>query len=465
MNNNNHISVKARNASFLAKGILWLMLMLLSLACAMLPVFTSLSGGTAVALSAVGGVAFVASTAMFVMLIVREVRPIDALVLDQRGFRENLHLLGADVEWTNVAEVGIYGTKKSPMFGITLENNDIVLDRLRKRAAEEMRDNIEENLPSILIAQSEIKMPLNELRELFNRFIREARTLEGTATVKQKSNPFTTDDVLRAFGKLPNDNSAKPQNDGTDIKIPDDIKTKAEPANDADGEDEDFYARMLRMAEKGDNSAPAEPEKAVEPSVPDTAEPIAETAKKAVDESSAYDSGDMPEEFRAILNRPRSGRIAEIERMLDDPSIPFSASRNNPAPEDTETMPDIPAEKTDKDGADTVSIQEEQADAPNVEEKDGKNGKLLFEDLTKPKKEVDNADTGEIYIPSITEQIENIEPSDDDDDDIIIPPADDTEEKKNDRKFKLKAFELPTNKNGNNDTNDYPDILIVDQDY
>ena len=89
------------------------------------------------------------------------------------------------------------------MLGISFDNSDMIIDELHKRAADEMRGNLNENLPALIISQSEIRMPLKELRDLFKRFIREARTLEDNSAVAQKANPYTTDDVLRAFGKLP----------------------------------------------------------------------------------------------------------------------------------------------------------------------------------------------------------------------------------------------------------------------
>ena len=306
--NSNCISVKSNNASFLTKGIMWLALMVLSMICAFMPVFAGIEGGGATALKVVGWAVFAVSAVIFVLLLVSELRPRDAIVLDSRGFKENQHIDGAEVEWTNVSSVGIYGTKKSPLFGITLENNDIVIDKLRKRAADEMRENIEDNLPSILIAQGEVKMPLRELRDLFNRFIREARTLEDNNAIhKQKVNPFTTEDVLRAFGQLPKKEDA-PAEAPAEAE-----KTKALPDNAAKSDD-DFYAALrMKVGEKA------------------SLEPVNEDALKEDSAPSAPAHADeddnIPAEMKEILAKAKSQKIAEIERMLANKEVPYSAVR------------------------------------------------------------------------------------------------------------------------------------------
>lgn len=304
--NSNCISVKSNNASFLTKGMMWLALMILSMLCAFMPVFAGIEGGGATALRVVGWAVFAVSAVIFVLLLVNELRPRDAIVLDSRGFKENRHIDGAEVEWTNVSSVGIYGTKKSPLFGITLENNDIVIDKLRKRAVDEMRDNIEENLPSILIAQGEVKMPLRELRDLFNRFIREARTLEDNNAIhKQKVNPFTTEDVLRAFGQLPKEEE-------TPAETPaEPEKTKVLPDN-AEESDDDFYASLRKKV--GEKTA-------VEPG--NSAAPNEEPAAPAY----AAEDDNIPDEMKEILAKAKSQKIAEIEKMLANKDVPYSAVR------------------------------------------------------------------------------------------------------------------------------------------
>ena len=312
--NSNCISVKSNNASFLTKGIMWLALMVFSMVCAFMPVFAGIEGGGATALRVVGWAVFAISAVIFVVLLIRELRPGDAIVLDSRGFKENQHIDGLEVEWTNVSSVGIYGTKKSPLFGITLENNDIVIDKLRKRAADEMRDNIEENLPSILIPQGEVKMPLRELRDLFNRFIREARTLEDNNAIhKQKVNPFTTEDVLRAFGQLPKKEEEQPAEESAEAPAADE-STKV-LSDKAEESDDDFYASLrIKVGEK----AAAETEKSRD---------YAEESDTAVQEQ---DPGteNIPDEMKEILAKAKSQKIAEIEKMLANKDVPYSAVRD-----------------------------------------------------------------------------------------------------------------------------------------
>lgn len=367
--NNKNISVKAGNASFLSKGLMWLMLMVLAMVCAFIPVFAGIEGTTATALRVVGWVVFAISAAVFIMLIVREINPEDAIVLNSHGFKENLHLAGAEVEWTNVAAVGIYGTKKSPLFGITLENNDIVLDGLRKRAADEMRENIEENLPSVLISQGEVRMPLRELRDLFNRFIREARTLEdNNQQQKQKVNPFSTEDVLRAFGQYSGEEKKSSEDSGVQTKI-----------HSAGTDDSDEFYASLRAMVGSDEGEKKQGESA------------------AAETSEAHEDDGMPDELKEILSKAKSHKIAELGKLLSDKEVPYSALRNAgddlPAPEKPGTEV-----KTDAGEPDDGSAPEETYQRPDV------NATKIFEPV-KPAEE-QKIETEEAL--TLTSQIERI---------------------------------------------------------
>ena len=376
--NNNHISVKSRNPSFMAKGIIWLLITVASLLIALLPLLTEFDSESAVTFGVIGGVAFVVSGAMFIRLLVLEIKPKNELVMDSRGFREYKHLAGAEVEWTNVASVGIFGTKKSPMLGIVFENNDIVIDSLRNKAAAELRDNLEENLPSLLITQNEVKMPLAELRSLFERFVREARTLEGSTAPKHKSNPFSTEDVLRAFGKLPAD--------GSESKSSEPAGKRGISASEFDPDS--FYEQLKQkssFAAQTAESVHKDERLQIEPedlSVPkkgvdgfkNASDP--DESGKSVSESNADDDFDaaiekidMPDEIRDLLSKSRSAKIVEIEKLLNEKNTPYSANRiASPPKEEPERDPVEPeAEKDNPEPVPAKNGPEESVETkPNV---------------------------------------------------------------------------------------------------
>lgn len=342
------MEIKEKRGNFIVKGIFWLFLALASLLCALLPYISAYASEKKLWFFLVGGAAFVFFTTLFVMLLVREIRPGNAMVLNSRGFR-CASLLGSDmeIEWTNVAGIGVFGTKKTPLFGIRLENSDIVLARLGKKAADEMRDNLSENLPAMLIAQSDIRMPLTELKELFNKFIRESRALEESEPQKPKANPFTSEDVIRAFGGTESDVASlrtKTVPETPKQVAPAPISpaaaaaAAAAPASPAspvpaavgasvkEASADRFYEMLVEKASEPIKTESASPE-AKAPIVPDVpAAPTPEAPAKSEDEEEV-----ITDEMRELLSAVKVTRVSELEKLLNDNGIPFSASRQEKA--------------------------------------------------------------------------------------------------------------------------------------
>jgi hypothetical protein len=208
MVNENQLQIKERKGGLFIKGIGLLLLMVGSLFVAFLP-FLEREIINRLPFYIVGGCLFCLSTVFFIYLLYKECDPDNIFVLNSHGF-VSPKIIGNDIEieWTNVSHVQLLGSKESPYFGITLENPDIVMALMKKKRIEEMRENIENELPHILVSQKQIRYSANQLKDLFVRFVREARLLENDIPKKPKSNPFTTEDVLRAFGQL-NDEPAK----------------------------------------------------------------------------------------------------------------------------------------------------------------------------------------------------------------------------------------------------------------
>lgn len=374
--NENHIIIKERNKGLLSKGIVYLVLMTASLLIAFLPYLSPNVTESANIFYIVGGILFLIFTVLFVFLLYKECKPADALIITSRGFTD-LKNVGESIiiDWTNVASVKLFGKKDMPFLGITLENSDIVMAKMKKAKADLMRENIEENLPNILIAQSEIRTSVKELKDLFVKFVREARALDSSsAPKKQKNNPFSTDDVLRAFGKLP---KAEQKNEVEEV-LPDPQPTitekQAERSADEDPTETngDAFYNMLQkqLATEGRNNNDSEyncntNDNNIDNDVDDAYDGddindagnvndvnevnrveinnyndvIEEKSKESI-KTGAGISAEKPkeegsedvisDEMKALLSRAKSTRISELGKILNEKEVPFSISRDEP---------------------------------------------------------------------------------------------------------------------------------------
>lgn len=308
--NDKQIQIKERSRGYFTKGIFFLILMTVSLLYAFYPILSSRAVSGVTYYYALGGGAFAIFTGFFSFLIYKEFKPDSAFILNARGFTDIFNV-GKDIEieWTNVASVKVMGKKENPFFGISLEDNDIVMSKMAKNKAEIMRENIEEGLPSILVSQADIRISVSELKDMFSKFIREARLLEKDAPKKQKSNPFTTDDVLRAFGQLPKETEDEDTDDIIDATDEQEV-AKDITENTIVIESDNSEAEVIE--ETSTNSQIIEqllvPEQTDENQV---AEEVVEVEEETLDE-------EMPEEIKEILARAKSSKITELEKMLSN---------------------------------------------------------------------------------------------------------------------------------------------------
>ncbi len=291
MNNENIIEIKGVSKNWLAKGVLTLALMLVSLYVALLPFVSLFAKQNALIFYIIGGVAFVAFTAYFVYLLYTECTPKNALILSARGFIDVNNIgQNVEIEWTNVTAVKILGKSNMPYLGITLDNVDIILNKIPKRNADEIRDNINQNLPTILIPQSTVRTPIRELKETFVKFAREARVLGKDAPKKQKNNPFTTDDVLRAFGKLPKESEPEKAPEELTEELPEDVQKPQEPT--VNTSTKVFGEDTQNTYESADNDQEDE----ITSQAIDDPEPISEAISEAIVEPEAEEETEEPEE-------------------------------------------------------------------------------------------------------------------------------------------------------------------------
>ncbi len=309
--NENHIEIMKQNKDWFVKGILFLVLMIISVSVALLPFLMDGIEAISTTFYVIGGIAFAIFTALYVYNLYSQCKPKVALSLNAHGFSDYINIgENVEVEWTNISSVKILGQEDMPFLGISFEDTDIVLAKMKPRLANEIRENIEENLPPLLISQTDVKTPIRELKDMFSRFVREARALQNDTPKKPKNNPFSTEDVLRTFGHFPSDETV----DGTatrefDIEkiesIPKETKeianeniefnqdTEISTANTKDNNS--FFDLLLNQASAN-----------IKPSA-------------STEENDSTDS--IADEINQLLSKPKSSRIEELEKMLNGSEI------------------------------------------------------------------------------------------------------------------------------------------------
>ena len=364
--NDNHIEIKERRASLVAKGIIFLFLAVFSLTIALLPYIVDEFKDNSLAFYLAGGIAFCFFATMFIFLLFKECKPDNILILNSRGFTDNKNIgSNIEIEWTNVATVKLMGKKETPFLGITLENADLVMVHMKKPYAEEMRENIEEGLPHILLSQKEIRYPINELKDLFVKFTREARALKNDVPTKPKNNPFTREDVLRAFGQLDPIEDNKEVASQEAQEAPENIETVYKSTNSyyTDNTDDDenfeeeqsvnekendeaneiksvdsFYEMILKQAESV-KAEPNQPEQNIvtkEDSKPEDSDNLAEDTDNS-DNAKEINDDVLSEDIIELLSKAKSSKITEIEKLLNSNDVPFSSVKSEKKSEEIPT--------------------------------------------------------------------------------------------------------------------------------
>jgi len=456
--NESNIFVKEKQADLFAKGFILLALIVASLICCFAPLLFSGLIKSSFSFYFMGGLLFAFFTALYVRLLYKEFHPNNVIIISSRGFVDKKNI-GPDIEieWTNVASVKLLGNKDMPFLGITLENCDIVMAKMKKREADEMRENIDENLPHILIAQNEIYTPVNELKDVFVRLIREARVLNNESSQKNKSNPFTTDDVLRAFGKLPPNDSKNPEKENKQENINTDSESESvlETIDDIDALDvlsiyknedntsntntddnikdvdvndnsDDVVntqdAQAVNTAEQYITSADSFYEsiknKFSSPNETDeTATNTAETTQNELTaEKEIVSDIELSSEINEFLSRAKSSRITELNKILTEKDVPFSISRDadkNDAPTketatENKVVEDVVAEETiTNSGENSITLI-----ADNLSDNDDENAPL--EEIVEESEEISETfeETQSIETSTVAEQNDNEENTD-----------------------------------------------------
>ena len=372
--NDNHIEIKERRSSLIAKGIIFLFLSVFSLTITLLPYLVHEFKEKATAFYLGGGITFCCFATIFVFLLFKECKPDSIIILNSRGFKDFKNVgANVEIEWTNVASIKLMGKKETPYLGITLENADIVMAHMKKPYAEDMRENIEEGLPHILLSQRDIRYPINELKELFVKFTREARALKNDIPSKPKNNPFTTEDVLRAFGKLDTIEEEKEASENKEDESPINCnETISEEPNkisyteSLDKENnsnknenisiDSFYETLLKQSET--LIRPAQNENATTTVENNEQVSFILQNEESNDEKS---NNDLSNEFEELMSKARSAKIAEIEKMLNENDVPYSTLRETRS--SVEEVAPLPEK-----------AQEQKNDSLNITENNSSNG-------------------------------------------------------------------------------------------
>lgn len=421
--NESNINIKERNSNMLVQGVLYLFGSVMSLIIALTPFLSSDAMKIKTVFYIVGGALFALFASMFVLLLYKECNPKNAIVITSRGFYDRNNVgEGILIEWTNVASVKMLKRNQNPFFGIILENTDIVLAQMNKKNSEEMRENIEENLPHIIISQKDVRTPIKDINDIFVKLIRESRVLKHDSDRKAKNNPFTTDDVLRAFGKLPvkeedvtqdaldevidqQNDEVSANNASTASPAPAAVNKEPKDAEESVNEDS-FYAALKQKTDKNN----------LHEELSTTSENTSTLSNKedktdVIIEETDDIPDDMPDEIKEILAKSRSSKISEIEKLLTDSDTPISHRKQQ--------QEEIAVSATtDSEPVDSESVDTETFDVNNESDSiDNLEISLNSQDKTTKNVHDSNTDTKEFITAKVL-----IEPEEDEDDDTFIIP-------------------------------------------
>ncbi len=357
---NNHIVIKDQQKDWLLKGFIYLALMILSLAITFIPLFTEIESGKLIFYIA-GGLAFTTFTTLFAILLYKVSNPGIALILNAHGFIDKKNVGDRIViEWTNISAIKQLGKKDMPYLAISLENEDAILAQMKSKEADAMRENLNNNLPAILIAQNEIRMPIKELKEIFTKYAREARTLASeNENVKEKVNPYDSNDVLKTFvadiGKTEADNADTTpvaEEVATDIvESPAYQETQpiTEPAQPIISNN--FYEELLKQAEtevatETDNNLEVTQTPNIEFQIQENVE---NTTQAPVSLTDIFDKPEndtnkdntivISQEFTDILNHARATKVLELDKILNSKEIDSISDQSTPSEISKETSP------------------------------------------------------------------------------------------------------------------------------
>lgn len=274
-----NIRIKKKDSQFLIAGFIYLAIVLLGIFLISVPFlsFAPQGANMKAGLTALGAICLITGIALYGVLMFRGIRPQDALVITNKGFTN--HLVGGKegvyIEWIQVTSIRIFGMSKSPMLGLTLENNDAYLASLEGKDKHAAQDNVELGLPIVVIPQKDIVVPLAELKALCSRMVKGAISWEQYEQNKRNASQATAE--AAATREKPQANVEFSANAGANAPV-ESLFTKVTPPQQPAAETVQEKKAEVKPAapteQKAESAAPAE-ETPVAPAT--TKKPAADT--------------------------------------------------------------------------------------------------------------------------------------------------------------------------------------------
>lgn len=156
------------------------------------------------------------------------IRPYAVVFTDEGLFDfTGKHKNGMFIEWNNIKDAHVYGKGEAAFIGLDLISLDIAYNSISAKQKREINENISNNMPAVIISQSEIAEPIGSVVKaiLQVRLGTKAEdiTEEVTAEVKEDPAPvFTPDelDELNRTGDIKFASYVKFEKTSDDIPVP-----------------------------------------------------------------------------------------------------------------------------------------------------------------------------------------------------------------------------------------------------
>ena len=176
-----------------------------------------------------GGISLIAGFCLLISGMTQwMIRPYAVVFTDEGLFDfTGKHKNGMFIEWNNIKDAHVYGKGEAAFIGLDLISLDIAYNSISAKQKREINENISNNMPAVIISQSEIAEPIGSVVKaiLQVRLGTKAENIteEVTAEVKEDSAPvFTPDelDELNRTGDIKFSSYVKFEKTSDDIPVP-----------------------------------------------------------------------------------------------------------------------------------------------------------------------------------------------------------------------------------------------------
>lgn len=156
------------------------------------------------------------------------IRPYAVVFTDEGLFDfTGKHKNGMFIEWNNIKDAHVYGKGEAAFIGLDLISLDIAYNSITAKQKREINENISNNMPAVIISQSEIAEPIGSVVKaiLQVRLGTKAEDITEEVTAEVKADPapvFTPDelDELNRTGDIKFASYVKFEKTSDDIPVP-----------------------------------------------------------------------------------------------------------------------------------------------------------------------------------------------------------------------------------------------------